>query len=172
MTDRTTAASAAQRGKRLRLDDYLPYRLTVATGWVTRLISRIYEDRFGLNITQWRVIALLGDEGKMTQQQIAQRSTMDKIAAHRAAASLLARDIVRVSETIGGRFKFLELTTQGRKIHAEIAPLALDLERQVFERAGLADPARFHETLKNVEFAAREMYDAMMNGIGETRGED
>lgn len=163
MTDRFDAAGSSRRRKRLRLDDYLPYRLTVATGWVTRLISRIYEDRFGLNITQWRVIALLGDEGPMTQQQIAQRSTMDKIAAHRAAASLLSRDILKVSRTVGGRFKFLELTSLGRKIHAEIAPLALDLERQVFERAGLDDPRTLHRHLKNIESSAREIYGSMID---------
>lgn len=155
----TPKVAADKRTKRLKLDDYLPYRLTVATGWVTRVIAGIYEDRFNLNIAQWRVIAVLGDESPMTQQQIAQRSTMDKITTHRAARSLLDRDIVKVSATVSGRFKFIELTAVGKRIHAEIAPLALELEQKIFERAGITDHRAFHQQLKDIEFAAREMRD-------------
>ena len=32
----------------LVLDDYLPFRLSVASNGVSRLIARAYEDRFGL----------------------------------------------------------------------------------------------------------------------------
>ena len=48
---------------RLVLDDYLPYRLSVATNAVSRLIARAYEDRFGLSIPQWRLMAVLAQDG-------------------------------------------------------------------------------------------------------------
>ncbi|MGA2364065.1 MAG: MarR family transcriptional regulator, partial [Steroidobacteraceae bacterium] len=51
---------------RLRLQDYLPYRLSVASNAVSRLIARAYEQRFGLKIPQWRLIAVLADEGPLT----------------------------------------------------------------------------------------------------------
>ena len=43
----------------LRLDAYLPYRLSVASNAVSGLIARAYEDRFGLTVPQWRVICVL-----------------------------------------------------------------------------------------------------------------
>ena len=43
----------------LKLDSYLPYRLSVASNAVSGLIARAYEDRFGLTVPQWRVICVL-----------------------------------------------------------------------------------------------------------------
>ena len=46
---------------RLRLQDYLPYRLSVAANAVSRLIARAYESQFGLRNAQWRLLAVLAD---------------------------------------------------------------------------------------------------------------
>ncbi len=71
--------------ERLLLQEYLPYRLSIAANAVSRLIARAYEDRFGLTIPQWRLMAILGDEGALTQQALCGRSLMDKITVMRAA---------------------------------------------------------------------------------------
>ena len=68
----------------LRLDGYLPYRLSVASNAVSRLIARAYEDRFGLTIPQWRLIAVLAEDGPLTQQAIGSRTVMDKVTVSRA----------------------------------------------------------------------------------------
>src|ERR1700683_2186851 len=65
--------------ERLQLQEYLPYRLSVAANAVSRLIARAYEDQFGLTIPQWRVMAVLGDEGARTQQSLCGRTLMDKV---------------------------------------------------------------------------------------------
>ena len=51
----------------LRLDAYLPYRLSVASNAVSGLIARAYQDRFGLSVPQWRVICVLAEDGGLTQ---------------------------------------------------------------------------------------------------------
>ena len=51
----------------LRLDGYLPYRLSVASNAVSGLIARAYEDRFGLTIPQWRLVCVLAEDGPSTQ---------------------------------------------------------------------------------------------------------
>ena len=59
------SADGAEHG--LRLDSYLPYRLSVASNAVSGLIARAYEDRFGLTIPQWRLVCVLAEEGGLTQ---------------------------------------------------------------------------------------------------------
>ena len=54
----------------LKLDAYLPYRLSVASNAVSGLIARAYEDRFGLTIPQWRLICVLAEDGGLTQGAI------------------------------------------------------------------------------------------------------
>ena len=53
----------SSRGERLRLQDFLPYRLSVAANAVSRLIARAYERQFGLKNPQWRLLAVLAEEG-------------------------------------------------------------------------------------------------------------
>lgn len=113
----------------LKLDAYLPYRLSVASNAVSRLIARAYEDRFGLTVPQWRLICVLAEEGGATQGGIVARTGMDKVTVSRAAQGLSQRRLVRRSDHhADGRSHVLALSTEGRRLYAEIAPLALAYE--------------------------------------------
>ncbi len=130
-------ASRAARPKRrpsgaagvLRLDDYLPYRLSVAANAVSQLIARAYRDRFGLKVPEWRLIAVLADSGALTPQALCERTVMDKVTVTRAAQGLVRRRLARREpHASDGRSHRLRLTAAGRRLHGRIAPLALDYE--------------------------------------------
>src|SRR5579859_2632253 len=89
------AGGVAFADTRLRLDSYLPYRLSVASNAVSRLIARAYEDHFGLTIPQWRLIAVLAEDGPLTQQAIGVRTVMDKVTVSRATQGLVKRKLVQ-----------------------------------------------------------------------------
>jgi DNA-binding MarR family transcriptional regulator len=121
----------------LQLDAYLPYRLSVASNAVSGLIARAYQDRFGLNVPQWRLVCVLAEDGELTQGQIVARTVMDKVTVSRAAQGLLKRRLVERSDhQADGRSHVLALTAQGRALHGEIAPLALAYEAALI--SGLA----------------------------------
>lgn len=121
----------------LRLDSYLPYRLSVASNAVSGLIARAYEDRFGLTVPQWRLICVLAEDGGLTQAKIVARTVMDKVTVSRAAHGLVKRRLIgRSQNTSDGRSHVLALTPEGRGLHAEIAPLALAYEAALI--SGLA----------------------------------
>jgi DNA-binding MarR family transcriptional regulator len=121
----------------LRLDAYLPYRLSVASNAVSGLIARAYEDRFGLTVPQWRVLCVLAEDGRLSQVQIVARTVMDKVTVSRAAQGLVKRRLVgRAQNKADGRSHVLALTAEGRSLHSEIAPLALAYEAALI--AGLA----------------------------------
>ena len=132
---------------RLRLDDYLPYRLSVASNEVSRLIARAYEDRFGLTIPQWRVICVLAEDGPSTPQAIVARTATDKVVVSRAAQALTTRRLVRrIPSSEDRRSHHLELTETGKDLHSDVAPLAIAYEQKVI--AGL-DPFEI-ESLKRL----------------------
>jgi len=121
----------------LRLDSYLPYRLSVASNAVSGLIARAYEDRFGLTVPQWRLLCVLAEDGRLSQVQIVARTVMDKVTVSRAAQGLAKRRLVARSQNkADARSHVLTLTPEGRGLHAEIAPLALAYEAALI--AGLA----------------------------------
>ena len=142
----------------LRLDDYLPYRLSVASNEVSRLIARAYEDRFGLTIPQWRVICVLAEDGTSTPQAIVARTATDKVIVSRAAQALAARHLVqRTPNASDGRSHHLELTDTGRALHAEVAPLALRYEKDVIAGLTEEDVAGLKRLLIRIEGAATRL---------------
>src|SRR5581483_4599033 len=124
----------AAAARSLKLDAYLPYRLSVASNAVSRLIARAYEDRFGLTIPQWRLIAVLGEHGPLTQQEIAARTVMDKVTVSRATQGLVKRHLVeRAPHGADGRSHHLTLSKSGEQLYSEVAPVALEYEARLLE---------------------------------------
>jgi DNA-binding MarR family transcriptional regulator len=142
----------------LRLRDYLPYRLSVAANAVSRLIARAYEDRFGLTIPQWRLIAVLADEGPLTPQALCAHTIMDKVTVTRAAQGLLRRRLIkRLPNQADGRSHRLVLTTAGEQLYAEVVPLALRYEEQLLAGMDSYAVAKLEEQLRQLEQMAMEL---------------
>ncbi len=116
----------------LHLDDYLPYRLSVASNQVSQFIAKLYQDRFGLSIWQWRVLAILGAHDGLTAGEVATRAAMDKMAVSRAVSSLLSRGLIeRKTSSRDARARILSLTGTGIGIYEEIAPMAREQEERL-----------------------------------------
>lgn len=116
-----------------RLADFLPYLLSVTSNAVSDRIADEYRARFGLKIPEWRVMAVLGDAGPLTQRELVGATRMDKVAVNRACKVLEERGLLaRSPNARDGRSHHLELTGPGRSVHGEIMPIALDMERRLF----------------------------------------
>src|SRR3546814_1367690 len=82
----------------LELERFLPYRLSVLSNRVSQKIADTYAERFGLAVTEWRVIAVLGRYPDLSAGAVAERTAMDKVAVSRAVARLLERSEEQASE--------------------------------------------------------------------------
>ncbi len=116
----------------LDLEHFLPYRLSVLSNQISQAIARLYQARFGIGITEWRVIAVLGRFPGLSANAVAERTAMDKVAVSRAVAALLARGLL-LREVHGEdrRRSVLALSESGFAIYDELAPLALERERRL-----------------------------------------
>lgn len=142
----------------LRLHEYLPYRLSVAANAVSRLIARAYEDRFGLKIAQWRLLAVLADEGALTQQALCGRTIMDKVTVMRAARALVRRGLVRrLPNQADGRSHRLALTRAGERMYRDIVPLALEHEARLLRGLDPRDIERLERVLRQLEETAAQV---------------
>jgi DNA-binding MarR family transcriptional regulator len=149
---KTTPNSAK---KKLRLQDYLPYRLSVAANAVSKLIARAYEDRFDLKIPEWRLIAVLAEEGPLTPQALCERTIMDKVTVTRAAQGLLKRSLIkREPNSSDGRSHRLVLTASGERLYGQIAPLALEYEAQLLAGVEQREIKTLERQLRQLEQAA------------------
>lgn len=136
----------------LDLEHFLPYRLSVLSNRVSQAIADAYAERFGIGVTEWRVIAVLGRHPGLSANAVAERTAMDKVAVSRAVARLLERDLVQ-RDTHGDdrRRSVLELSEAGYRIYDEVVPLALACERDLLADFDEADRARLDDALDKLE---------------------
>ncbi|MEE2526246.1 MarR family transcriptional regulator [Hyphobacterium sp. HN65] len=146
------------RDATLRLEAYLPYRLSVASNRASRWVARSYEAKFGLSIWQWRVIAVLGGAERLTAQDLATATAMDKVTVSRAVNALIERGLVaRKKHESDGRSAFLELTGPGRSVYEEVAPVALQHEADLLDGFSAEEIDQLTALLERIEKRAEDL---------------
>src|SRR6266705_922341 len=141
--DEVSQAPPAQDGAApLKLEEFLPYRLNVVASLVSQALSRIYADRYGIGVPEWRVLVTLGQFGMMTGKSIGAHSHMHKTKVSRAVALLEQRKFVsRRTNRADLRESFLSLTAAGRSAYEELAPSALEFSKRLVEAIEPTDRA-------------------------------
>jgi len=148
-----------------RLADFLPYLLSVTSNAVSGRVADAYRARFGLRIPEWRVMAVLGDSGALTQRELTSATLMDKVAVNRACKALEDRGLAaRIANERDGRSHHLELTEEGREMHGRIMPLALEMEARLFESFSEAEREAFGTLLARLRAAAGALYPKGVSG--------
>src|SRR5436190_411046 len=132
----------------LKLEEFLPYRLNVVASLVSQALSRIYADRYGIGVPEWRVLVTLGQFGMMTGKSIGAHSHMHKTKVSRAVALLEKRKLViRRANRADLREAFLALTPAGRIMYDDLAPMALQFADRLSDAVGSADRAAFERAV-------------------------
>ena len=149
--DNDNAQSHIVHEEGLILEDFMPYRLSVIANKISRALSSIYKDKFGLSIPEWRVLANLGRFEPMSSNQIAERGHMDKAKVSRAVASLLKSGLItRQTDPADHRMLILKMSAKGRKIYTEIAALAQNWEQEFLSHLSPEDIEVFSNNLKSL----------------------
>jgi len=142
----------------LRLGDFTPYQLSVASNAVSQLIADSYESLFGLKIPEWRLMALLGERGSKTQRELCGLSEMDKVTVSRAALALVTRGLVeRLPSEDDRRSHGLTLSRAGRRLYAQIVPAALGIEAEVLAVLGEDEVAVLKSLLDRLRARAHDL---------------
>lgn len=133
------------------LFQFLPYLLSLTSNAVSGRIAQEYRARFALSVPEWRVMAVLGDSGSLTQRELTGLTLMDKVAVNRACKVLESRKLVwRQPHEQDGRSHLLALTETGRAMHGEIMPLAVAMEQRLFSVLSTEEIAQFRAMLERV----------------------
>ncbi len=116
----------------LALETFLPYRLSILSNTVSGTIAKLYQDRFGLSILEWRALAVIGRFAPMSANQVAERTAMDKVQVSRALQRLVTRGLVnRKVDKEDRRRSVLTLSRKGSQLVKKITPLALEVEQEL-----------------------------------------
>lgn len=155
MRDDDRAPSA---GPPLALERFLPYRLNVLASVVSNALARIYAERFGITIPQWRIVATLGQYETRTARDIAAHAVMHKSTVSRAVSSLVDRGLLeRRPNAEDMREDILALTGAGRAIYEAVAPEALAFETAVLGALSPQDRATLFRLVDTLDAHMRAL---------------
>jgi len=128
-----TATVAAQAGARLDLFRFVPFRLNRLAAEVSAALAADYQERYGLDIPEWRVLATLGfRRDACSAQYISDCTRTHKSTISRAVTTLLERKVIERVENAADRREFrLQLTRKGRTLYEELIPRLLHREQEI-----------------------------------------
>lgn len=147
------------------LEQFLPFRLSVLANRLTRMVARLYGERFGLTAPEWRTMAVLGRYGAMTANEVVERTAMDKVRVSRAVARLLAAGhVTRRTDTADRRRAILDLTAVGRATFQQIVPLVRRLEEELLNEFRTEERAVLDRSLAKLEQHVAHGVSALRQG--------
>lgn len=132
------------------LDEFLPYRLSVAASQISRRFAALYEEEAGLSIPEWRVLAHLNHSGAVSVRDIHAWVNLDKSVVSRAASRLEDKGLLRKSGHEGDRrLIVLELSSEGRALMARLAGIAEAFQAELLAELG-PDADAFERVLRRL----------------------
>jgi DNA-binding MarR family transcriptional regulator len=144
----------------IRLDDFLPFRLSILSNTLSGAIARVYADRYDLTMPEWRILCVLAEGAPLAAREVAERTRMDKVMVSRAVARLLAAGrIARDTDASDRRRSPLTLSAAGAALYREVAPVARKVEADLLESLAPAERVTLDRLLTRMTDAAGHIAD-------------
>lgn len=131
--------------------NYAPFLINVVSNAWQRKTSSIYRERFGLGISEWRVLSMLNIEPGITANRICEVINMDKAAASRSLKTLHEGGFLtfRASPTDERKRRWW-LSDKGLATHDEILSIALSCEAEMLGDVPAEDIETFLRVMRQL----------------------
>ena len=146
-------ANPAEKRSKLDLFRFVPFRLNRLAAEVSAALSSEYQERYGLDIPEWRVLATLGFRNDAcSAQYIAHCTRTHKSTISRAVTALMKRQLVERVENEDDRREFrLRMTQKGNALYEELIPRLLRKEGEILSCLSVQECKDFARLLGKIE---------------------
>jgi DNA-binding MarR family transcriptional regulator len=135
----------------LTLENFFPYQLSVSSNKISSFFTDIYQDKFALSITQWRIMAVLGEFPDSSADEVSNKTQIEKSILSRAINKLLQRKLIqRTFSAEDKRRSILTLTNTGHEVYDEIVPLSYEYEKTLLTCFSEQEKRQFHLLLERL----------------------
>ncbi len=125
----------------IKLETFWPYQIAVLADQIARHLGRILRAHGDLNLSQWRVMAAIGEQAGRSAADVVAVTPMDKGIVSRAVTSLIEAEMVRREMAPDDRRKsHLYLTEKGLAQYQAISLALLTSLKDIHPSTELAEP--------------------------------
>ncbi|TDF37255.1 MarR family transcriptional regulator [Alteromonadaceae bacterium M269] len=133
----------------MMLNSFIPYRMVNLATSISNACSKIYKDEFDITIPEWRILARLAEHDKLNAKDIGRVTFMDKSKVSRAVKTLDDKGyLLKEKNEADNRASYLSLTTEGRDLYNQIAPKALEWEKDLIS---ILDASEYRDLMRILE---------------------
>ena len=151
----------------LDLDRYIPAYFTFLAGKISNSASATYRPRFGIGITEWRIMAMLASEPWISAGRICSATGLDKAAVSRSVRALQSAGLIEIhADETDQRRQSVALTRKGVALHDRIVAIAIEREEQLLQGFSASERKRLLEFLMRLQ---AEVQPANGTGKGQPR---
>jgi DNA-binding MarR family transcriptional regulator len=138
---------------KLDLFKFVPFRLNRLAAEVSSALASEYQERYRLDIPEWRVLATLGFRVEpCSAQYIAHCTRTHKSTISRAVTALMQRYLIERVENEDDRREFrLRLTRKGRALYEELIPRLKRKEQEILSCLSATERKEFAIALGKIE---------------------
>lgn len=147
-----------KKQKVLTLESFIPYRLSLISNTVSSGVAETYRDKYGLSITEWRIMAILGEYPGASAEEVCRRTRIEKSLVSRALTRLLRRVMVgRVVDEQDKRRSHLTLSVWGAEVYGELVPLSISYEKSLLQCFNADERKLFSQLLERLQVHAQAL---------------
>jgi DNA-binding MarR family transcriptional regulator len=138
---------------KLDLFRFVPFRLNRLAAEVSAALASEYQQRYGLDIPEWRVLATLGfRDDACSAQYIAHCTRTHKSTISRAVTALMDRHLVERVENQHDRREFrLRMTRKGKALYQQLIPRLKRREQEILSCLSAQELEDFALALGKIE---------------------
>jgi DNA-binding MarR family transcriptional regulator len=138
---------------KLDLFRFVPFRLNRLAAEVSAALSGEYQERYGLDIPEWRVLATLGFRNEAcSAQYIVHCTRTHKSTISRAVTTLMQRQLIERVENADDRREFaLRMTRKGQALYEELIPRLKRKEQEILSCLSAQERKDFAAALGKIE---------------------
>ena len=130
------------------LNQFLPYQLSILSLKISNGIAEHYQDQFGINTSEWRVLIILYKNPDITAKNISHLSQMDKVRISRTLKSLQLKDyLTQRQHPLDARAKKYELNKRGKYLMRAVIPDALRYEEELLSQLSATEREQLHHLI-------------------------
>ena len=123
-------------------DTSLPHFFTVIANRASWLLQSMYNERYGLSVIGWRIIAILGKHAPLSAKTMSEMMATDAVTISRAIDQLGTKRLIRRRvDPADRRRQLLSLSKKGVETYNQVVPLLYAAEQALLTSLNEEDQA-------------------------------
>ncbi len=147
-----------EQRRTIKLEDFIPYQLSVTAGTLSGAISDLFERKYRIQIPEWRILMTLAENGPLSAFEVAEKSSMDRARVSRAQRRMTDLGLIVINtDEMDRRRTILELTPAGWEIVDTIVPDADRTGKWLLAPLDEEEQAQLKNLLKKLHIRTSEL---------------